>query len=195
MSVLYQGLSSRSKFSIVLAAFFVVLTNMVFAAYVMLGAVERLAFGETDRNAVIEVSSGLQGSNDSAVLRAHAIQVLVNLKMITNKHAVVVVAIAGAFSLLAIGFVLFVIGIDGAFTLQAESPGSNGRLLLTGSAPGLACFFLSFLVLVIGIFHRSQLTVGEVRFATQEPPAPVEKSTGIPDLVFHPNGQLQLNGK
>ena len=74
---------------------------------------------------------------NKAILHAHAIDAVANLKLVANKQSIVVVAIAGAFALSAVGFALFFLGADGAFQLQAEQGIGGPRLLFAGTAPGL----------------------------------------------------------
>lgn len=162
-----RGLSRRQKMAIVMGALFVVLVSLVAAGYVMWSALSATQLNEADLKAIAAMS-GVDGSSlEKSVLRAYAIEAAINIKLVANKQAMILVAFSGAFALAAVGFALFLIGADGAFNLEHGAGAS--RLLLTGTAPGLLCFFLAAMLILVGITHRSQISLGGVSLPGASP--------------------------
>lgn len=159
---LYDGLSTRQRMHIIAAAIAVVLVNMAFAAWVMLAAIDGVAFGKADQATVQAFSQGIADPAATSVLRAKAIDAVANIKLVSNKQAITIVAFSGAFSLMAIGFALFVLGADGAFRMQGE--GGGAKLVLSGTAPGLLCFVVAAAIVVVGVRHPSQMRLGDTYF-------------------------------
>ncbi|MEM7011729.1 MAG: hypothetical protein AAF585_09615 [Verrucomicrobiota bacterium] len=80
----------------------------------------------------------------------------IHLKAISNKQSLVVVTMASAFSLVAIGFALFVMGIEGSFRFNAESQ-QLGKILLASGSPGLACFLFAGIILSVAVTQKTSL--------------------------------------
>ena len=72
----------------------------------------------------------------------HLIDAQVLYKVALNKHNMIIVAMATSFGLVAVGFALFVMGIEGAFEFQSNA-GEVGRVILKATSPGLLCFLLA----------------------------------------------------
>lgn len=175
----YEGLNSRQRMGIIAGAVLVVIISLVFSGFVMFQTLGSLQFNEVDRESVEKVSGGIAEATNKAVLRAYAISAIVNLKLVANKQAIIVVAFAAAMAFGAVGFALFLIGADGAFKLNAQTGGNAGgaKLVFSGTAPGLLCFLLAAILVGMGIQHRSLLDLGPVTF-----PAAVgsERNGGVP---------------
>jgi hypothetical protein len=191
---LYAGLSPGHRMAIVISALAIVVLNMIFGAYVMFASTGHMAFGPPDQQTVAQFSGGIADAGASALLRAKSIDAVANIKLIANKQAIIIVAFAGAFSLIAIGFALFVLGADGAFKAEASAPpGAHaGKLLLTGTAPGLFCFACAVALIASGIFHRSELRLGETNISG---PADTTEGAAPAASPFQPDGGLKGAGK
>jgi hypothetical protein len=83
-------------------------------------------------------------------------EVHVLLKAASNMQMIQVVAMACAFGLLAIGFALFVMGIESAFDMNIQSQ-ALGKVVISATAPGLACFVLVALIIGITIATRGEM--------------------------------------
>jgi len=158
-----DGLSREQKGMIVLSAFGVVVLSLIVASGVMWSALNTTQLNNNDHAAVAALSDAGGTALEKAILRVHAIDAVINTKLIANKQALILVAFAGAFALASVGFALFLLGADGAFKVRAEH-GGGGKLLLMGTAPGLLCFLLATVLISLGITHRSQVTLGTVSF-------------------------------
>jgi hypothetical protein len=180
---LYEGLSKSQRMLVIFAAIVVVALNMAFGAHVMSASADRVPFGEADQKVVAAFSAGIGDPVSAAVLRSKAIDAVANMKLVSNKQAIVIVAFAGAFSLTAIGFALFVLGSDGVFRLHGEGV-QGAKLIFSGTAPGLFCFLVAAALIASGIFHRSELELGETTF----PSHAMQASGSAQDLGFSADG-------
>ncbi|MEZ6242692.1 MAG: hypothetical protein R3B57_06570 [Phycisphaerales bacterium] len=97
-------------------------------------------------------------AHDTFIL-VHNLNLLVQVRRVLNEQALNAVALGGATALLAIGFALFVIGIDGAFTVHGTA-GTQGSVVLQGSAPGLLCFTLAAGLLALAMVRDTPLKIG-----------------------------------
>lgn len=70
-----------------------------------------------------------------------------------------------AFALMAIGFSLFVMGIEGALSFRGEVP-DIGRLVLTTASPGILCILLSAGMLAL-LLVLTQVTFGDTQEAAR----------------------------
>jgi hypothetical protein len=165
-----NGLTRNQKTLIIAAAFVVVALSLIVASLVMWQALDNTHLNGKDQAVIAALSDAGATSLERAILRVHAIDAAINIKLVANKQAIILVAFAGAFALAAVGFALFLIGADGAFSL--EQGAGSGRLLLTGTAPGLLCFFLATALIWTGITHPAQINIGGVNFAPPSPAAP-----------------------
>lgn len=105
--------------------------------------------------AELEKASGATATN-LVQLRIRSLEAEVHLKAVSNKQAMVVTAMAGAFSLIAVGLALFVMGAKGALEITVDSP-DRGKLLLQATTPGLACFILAAVVICFAVSQRSAI--------------------------------------
>jgi len=208
---LYQGFSPGARLLIVGIAALIAIANLGFAWFMALEAGSTIWLGPNDIDVLERLAGPIAGQTEgekvnALVLRTHVIDVQVNIKAVQNKQSLVLVAIGSGFALMALGFALFLIGADGAFKLGAEGAGS--KLLVTGTAPGLFCFFLAALLILVGITRTQQFTNGITNFAGPAPtgfeetpdtraaerPQGAQPATATDDGKGKPNAQVLLRG-
>lgn len=136
-----------------------------------------LAFGQRDAGVIGSITRLAPGADNEALV-VHTLNAMVNLKSITNYHALGVLAIGAGAAFLAIGFALFLIGADGAFQIQYEAKGDN-KIAFYATAPGLLCFVLSAFLIGVGATLKHEMQLGDyqsegqsenVQLASQSPP-------------------------
>ena len=98
---------------------------------------------------------------DKLVFLNRVVENDVNHRNIANKQTTVIVAMAASFSLIALGFALFVMGFEAAYGVSGTSPA--GSVVIQATSPGLLCFVLAALVICFAITRRT-----DVRFAPME---------------------------
>lgn len=99
---------------------------------------------------------------------SHLFKVVAQHHSGASVHTTATLAVAGGFSLLAIGFALFLIGADGAFRLQLRH-GNNSRMMLSGTAPGLLCFVAGCGLIVVGVLQRPHIETPALNFSGTSP--------------------------
>lgn len=102
-----------------------------------------------------------QANANEIILKTRAIETEVHLKAIANRQTMAVVAMAAGFGLLAIGFALFVMGIESAFQLSG-SAGEIGGVVLKASSPGLLCFILAAIIFVVASQTKHEMSFGSL---------------------------------
>lgn len=95
-------------------------------------------------------------SANEAIFLNRLLEAATHIKAVSNKQTMVVVAMAGGFSLMAIGFALFVMGIESAYSIKASGP-ELGSLVIRSSAPGLVAFILAATILCFGLTNQSSI--------------------------------------
>jgi hypothetical protein len=80
----------------------------------------------------------------------------VNHRNLANKQIAVTVAMAASFCLVAIGFALFVMGVEAAYAISGSSP--TGGLVIQATSPGLLCFILAAVVVCFALARHSEVT-------------------------------------
>lgn len=165
-SPMYVGLSAVHRLWIIGGAVAVVSLSLLFSAVIMFNMMGSIPLNVSDQQAAINMSNNIPDGMHQAILRAHAIDAIANLKLVANKQGIILVAFSAAMALGAIGFALFILGADGAFTLNAQSGGggNSSKLVFSGTAPGLLCMLLAAILIGMGIAHRSRLDLGSVSF-------------------------------
>jgi hypothetical protein len=151
------------------AAIFIV--NIGFAWLVMSRAIENLQFSPQDQEIVTALSASAENETAKILLRTRAIDAVVSVKNITNKQAITLAAFGGAFGLCAAGFALFLIGADGAFQFNVEQPGSGAKVVLSSTAPGLFCFLVAGVIVIVGILHPTSIKFEPVSVQVGTPAA------------------------
>lgn len=156
------SLSSLGKKSVV-GAMLIFTLNMAGAWWLTLGAAENVArplVAEGQVSAVSEVLAVPTGASaNTYTLLNRIVDAEIQIRTAQNGQTLCVVAMAGAFAMMAIGFALFVMGAEGAFQLEGSAP-SGGNLVLKSTAPGVICFALATLVLLFALYKQISLTSG-----------------------------------
>jgi hypothetical protein len=164
------GLSESFKLRLLLVAAAIAIVNLLAAWAVAYQAQDALMLEAKDMKPFevwLQAGTAGQLSADARYdLNARAMTLVSSMKLISNKQSLVLTAFGAAFALVAIGFALFVIGADGAFKVMAQSPENAGKIVITGTAPGLLCFVISGILVVFGITHRSELHAPDLRSNT-----------------------------
>ncbi|WP_437310271.1 hypothetical protein [Sorangium sp. So ce388] len=80
----------------------------------------------------------------------------IQLRVVQNRQTISIVAMGAGFALVAIGFALFVMGADGAFTMKGNV-GDRGNLVIKATAPGLLCFVLAAIVVYASLGGVAQV--------------------------------------
>jgi len=91
---------------------------------------------------------------DSLAERSEVRSLLVTSFLVANDHAVAVVVLAFAFTMVALGFALFVMGVESAFEFQGGQS-DFGSVAIRATAPGLICFVLATILLAFTISRRT----------------------------------------
>jgi hypothetical protein len=164
------GLSESFKLKLLLVAALIAVINLLAAWIVAYYAQDALMLNSNDMRPFevwLKTGTADQLSADARYdLNARAMTLVSSMKLISNKQSLILAAFGAAFALLAIGFALFIIGADGAFKVMAQSPENAGKVVITGTAPGLFCFLISGVLVVFGITHRSELHAPDLRSNT-----------------------------
>lgn len=79
----------------------------------------------------------------------------VNHRNIANKQTTVMASMAISFALIALGFSLFVMGIEAAYEISVTSP--TYSLVLQACSPGLLCFLLAAAVVCVGLTRKADV--------------------------------------
>lgn len=167
MAAVYEALTKRQKLFVMGGAFFTVFVSLLFAAWIMQDALRSTQFSQQDQEVVNQILGDTKDPQHKAILRAQAIDAVANLKQLAMRQSILIAAFAGAFALSAVGFALFLLGADGVFQIQAEQGRGGIKLLLAGTAPGIACFVLAVILLGVAIAHRSSVDLAPVNFPRQ----------------------------
>jgi len=101
----------------------------------------------------------------------------VNHRNIANKQTAVIVAMAASFSLIAIGFALFVMGVEAAYTISGKN--ATASLVVGASSPGLLCFLLAAVVIGVAITRQTSVTFAPLDL-TDNPHQAVENNGSVP---------------
>ena len=204
----FRGIPIWAKLTIIFVAILLGSAAIAYGLFNAGQASAELAFSERDA-AVIRAVTTLAGQGDraDASVVIHTLNVIAHLKAITNNQSLATLAISGGAALLAVGFGLFLIGSDGAFRLQYETPSeASGKLALYATAPGLLCFFLGAVLFAVGSIRRHDLNIGNFTVtdtdkaaeerALSELPRASKSSVGQADARVHrasTTGQQQLD--
>jgi hypothetical protein len=102
-----------------------------------------------------------------------------NHRNVANKQTAVIVAMASSFSLVAIGFALFVMGVEAAYTISGTSP-TTGNLVIQATSPGLACFVLAAIVTCVAITRQTEVSFSPMELSQNPSP---ESTPSLPTPV------------
>jgi len=105
----------------------------------------------TDKSATVRALKHVSEANANMIITInHIVDAQLLYKVALNKHNMVIVAMATAFGLIAVGFSLFVMGIEGAFEFKGDA-GQVGRVILKATSPGLLCFLLAAAIMIYAL--------------------------------------------
>jgi hypothetical protein len=195
----FRGIPAWAKLTIIFVA---ILLGSAAVAYGLINAGRanvELAFSERDA-AVIRAVTSLAGRGDQTDVSVviHTLNVIAHLKAITNNQSLATLAISGGAALIAVGFALFLIGSDGAFQMQYETPSeASGKLALYATAPGLLCFLLGAVLIAVGSTRKHELAIGDVKVAeankTTDESVPRELPRASNSSTGRADAQIQLS--
>lgn len=166
---IYEGFSTRMRVAIVSVAALIALLNLGASWYVAGTAIEGLKFNDQDAKYIQSIGADIEDLNQRAALRIYATSTQAHIKGIVNKQAIIIVCFGCAFAFMAIGFALFLIGADGAFKFQAATD-QKANLLLSSTAPGMACFLFAATLVGIGVTTKYELNFGAATIETNSTP-------------------------
>lgn len=178
-----QSLLNRYGRGSVTAALTVFLLNMGGAwwlAWDATQAVNRPLVGSDSTATSRAIDAAPTASANTHILLNRVMDNELQLRHVQNRQVLSVVAMAAAFALMAIGFALFVMGAEGAFQVEG-GVSSKGNIILKATAPGLLCFLLSAVVLVMSLSDRVDVRTGTFQLQMDPPNAPMQdQKKGLP---------------
>lgn len=187
MANAYTGLSNRAKLWIIALSALVAIGNLAMAWVVAGRALDAVPMSQQDVQQIISLTADVTDPvihANNMQLRTQAINTQVHLKGVTNKQSIIIVAIGSGFALMAIGFALFLIGADGAFTVNATSP--QASLVITSTAPGLLCFVLAVLLIGYGVSRKYDINLGNSQYVSAIPGSVQPSRTQQPTTTIDP---------
>ena len=159
----FEGLSSKAKLGVVLAAIVLAVVCIWWGLWEAHVVADGLGFQEPDIANIEKLyDKGHADKISDQYFLAHLVNVQAHLKGISNRHAMGALAIASGLALFAIGFALFILGVDGAFSVQARR-GPSTALAVSGTAPGLLCFVAATILVGVGATRPHGLEIGDFK--------------------------------
>jgi hypothetical protein len=150
-----------SSLLLVLLGVFICLLNMGAAWYLIISSNKFVVSPLVSGRATSATSEALKltaaADPDKLIILDRIVQSDVNHRNITNKQTAVMVAMGASFCLIAIGFALFVMGVEAAYAISGDSP-TTGRLVIQATSPGLLCFILAAVVVCFALTRHSEVT-------------------------------------
>lgn len=165
------------------AGIVIFLINMVVAWWVVCSSKQFIATPMPNA-ALASIPSG-RGPINQLIFASRIEEINVHLRAMANQQTTVIIGMASAFSFVAVGFALFVMGIRSAFSFSGEA-GPNHRLVLSSASPGILCFVLSAGIMIFALSRPIALQLGGLSFQpddnhTMETPAsPSADFTNLP---------------
>lgn len=158
---LYEGLPVPAKLLIILLGLAGGVAAITVSSIQAVRLQQNLGYSQPDVDLLKNISAeGAQKGVTPLAFVVHALNIQTHLKGITNRQAIGVLTIGTGIALFAIGFALFIIGVDGAFKVHLEAR-QDAKIVLYGSTPGLLCFLLGALVIAMaGFSTRYELNLG-----------------------------------
>lgn len=115
------------------------------------------------------VHSVRSDTNHDTFILVHGLNVQLQMKRVLTHQRLQALGVGVAIALVALGFALFAIGADGAFTVAA-SQGAKASLTIQGTAPGLLCFVLGAVLAVLPSAIPANLSIGAATL-----PSPIQR--------------------
>jgi hypothetical protein len=151
---------ASNNFKLVVFGVIICLLNMACAWVLIVSSNRFVMTGLVSDGASSATSEALKlaaaANPDRLIFLDRIVENDVNHRNIANKQTIVIVAMAASFSLVAIGFALFVMGVEAAYTISGNSP--TASLVIQASSPGLACFILAVVVICFAITRQTEVT-------------------------------------
>ena len=91
-----------------------------------------------------------------------------------NQHMVNILGLAFSFALIAVGFSLFVMGIESAVQLKGEHKDFGGLALKTTS-PGVVCFVLAAILISITLLAQPSFKTPEMEYESRAPQPEIDE--------------------
>jgi len=189
----YTGLSESFKKLIIMFSAVLAFINIGIAWVIAFDTANQLHITDKDIQLINMIAQDTKGMDigNHLRLKTHAMNSQLSVKLITNKQSIVILTIGGGFSLIVIGFALFLIGADGAFKLGAEQNGS--KMMLSSTAPGLLCFLLAAILISISVTRNSSWEFGDVSFNDYDQNTSVDRSNDGFSSKDHNEDEVEKN--
>jgi len=168
--------------------------NMTYAWFTLDGAKEQLGrtvppqLNQLLKEINLNKADDLQANQTTIALQA--VQLTTIYQAWEMRHILAKVAFAMAFALMSFGLALFVMGYESAYSLKATS-GSNTKLSLVASSPGILCFVLATIILLFGLYKTA------IEFQTSPSEIAVYRQLGPIDgeqVGYYGNGSSTISG-
>jgi hypothetical protein len=176
---------SWKSFALVLVGVLISLANMYVAWSVIASSNSFVMTGLVSKGGLTATSQALEMVSNSSPEKIgfldRIVQADVNHRLIANKQTIVIVALASSFSLMAIGFALFVMGIEAAYSIEGKNP--TGSLVISASSPGLVCFLLAALVICFSLSQKSNVKFDPIENRPTSDSTLVEDAERLPPPV------------
>ena len=138
----------------------VFLLNMAAAWYIVGDStilISKPLVGESTSAVSAVLAAADEATPNQMVLLNRVVDTELLLRTIQNRQSLTVVSMCAAFALIAIGFALFVMGAEGAFSFSGEVK-DRGTLVLQSASPGLLCFVLAAIIVGMTIKIETNVT-------------------------------------
>ena len=120
---------------------------------------------------------GKDAKENEYFLLHRALAAIVYHRLMVDRQTVVIVSMSLAFGLMAVGFCLYVLGVESASAFQGQQGGGDidkdtaFKVALTAQSPGVICFFLATVLAIFGITRPAQMSLGEFTVYREDKPA------------------------
>jgi len=141
-----------------------------------------------EKNSYIDqaLERGSQLSANDHLLMNRRLDAELILRSLQNRHIITVVGMGAAFALVAVGFALFVLGAEGAFTLKGAIQ-DRGNLVIKSTAPGVLCFLLATIIVCFVIGARTDIKPVDYHIFPDAPAGAESHSSPVgPDTQLPP---------
>jgi hypothetical protein len=158
---------TSKNYRLVLCGVAIAVLNMTIAWFVIVSSNRFVMTGLVTNDSVSVTSRALSMITDAKpnqlMIINQLIEADINHRLITNKQAIVIVSMAASFSLVAIGFALFVMGVEAAYTISGNNP--TGSIVIQASSPGLACFLFAAVIICFSVTQKSSVKFANIQLS------------------------------
>jgi hypothetical protein len=163
-------MDASKNFGLVLCGVAIALLNMGIAWYVIWSSNAFVMTGLVTKDNVSATSQAVSmitdATSDQLIVLNKLVEADVNHRLIANKQALIIAAMAASFSLVAVGFALFVMGVEAAYTISGKNP--TGSIVFQASSPGLICFLFAALIICFSVGQRMSVDFGNIRLGSDD---------------------------